>query len=111
MATFVSDAIASEIQAKIRLWPYVVFGAYLLYYILWTVRAYWRLRHIPGPLPAILTDWWWIYNAISGKGHLALSEVSTKYGKAISIRVLPQVLMWKYQRPSCADGPEPGPHM
>lgn len=61
------------------------FWIWLLWYTLTSIRSYWRLRHIPGPRLAAFTSWWWIQAAVSGKGHLALADVCTKYGSIARI--------------------------
>jgi hypothetical protein len=72
----------SELQASLRPWPYLICIGLLGYYLFLNVGSYRRLRHIPGPKLGALSNLWWIRAAISGKGHLALADACTQYGKA-----------------------------
>lgn len=58
----------------------LLFKVWLMWYVVSTVVAYRRLRHIPGPPLAAVTSLWWITAAVSEKGHLALADVCTRYG-------------------------------
>src|ERR1700744_1720180 len=52
----------------------------VVYTLVSTARSYWRLRHFKGPPLAAFSHLWYIRAALSGRGHLYLSEVCTKYG-------------------------------
>jgi hypothetical protein len=54
------------------------------WYIVSSVRAYWRLRHIKGPWIAGWSNIWLVNAAMSKKYHLRLAEVSEKYGTKTS---------------------------
>lgn len=60
-------------------------------YISWSIRSYWRLRHIPGP-----ALWGWTVFPLfrlhlSGKQYEGLGELSKKYGKIV--RIAPKTVM------------------
>ena len=85
MADAFSDLAGPGSKVGCKTWLSIICFGLLTYYILTTFQSYWRLRHFPGPKLAALTNWWWIRAAISGKGHLVLSDVCTKYGEARKI--------------------------
>lgn len=64
----------------LKLWPYAACLCLLAYYILTTIRAYWRLHHIPGPKLAAVSNLWWVRAVAACKGHLVLNDVCEEYG-------------------------------
>ncbi|EGY13725.1 pisatin demethylase [Verticillium dahliae VdLs.17] len=48
-------------------------------------RAWYRLRHIPGPRWAAFSKWWMLRNTLSGKMHLALKRACDEYGPVVRI--------------------------
>ena len=65
--------------------PQTLLFVCLGWFVINSIRSYTRLRHIPGPLIASFTSWWWVHKSVSGKGHLALSNVCDRYGMLKSI--------------------------
>ena len=63
------------------LWLYGILSAWILYYVISTVRSYWRLRHIKGPPLAAISHLWYVRAAVANKAYLRLSEACDKYGK------------------------------
>lgn len=64
--------------------PLVLTGALLL----WTAhlaRTWWRLRHIPGPFPACVTDLHRVYWVKTKRAHLILQEYHEKHGEVVRI--------------------------
>jgi hypothetical protein len=55
-------------------------GGLVVFHLLSVLRSYWRLRHIPGPWLAAVSELWYIRAATSGELHLRLAEVCSKYG-------------------------------
>jgi hypothetical protein len=55
-------------------------AALVAWFILSSLRQYFRLRHIPGPPGAGLSKWWLIGRITSGRTHLDYYEVCEKYG-------------------------------
>lgn len=67
--------------------PFLFGGAVLLLIVsnaVSTVRQYYRLHHIKGPLIACLSKWWLFKSVNSGKAYLDLYEVCKKYGEYLS---------------------------
>ncbi|CRK38888.1 hypothetical protein BN1708_016685 [Verticillium longisporum] len=48
-------------------------------------RAWYRLRHIPGPRWAAFSKWWMLRNTLSGKMHLALKRACDEHGPVVRI--------------------------
>ena len=88
MSEAFGDNAGPESKVSFRNWPYLTGFSLLSYDVLTILRSYQRLRHIRGPTIAAFTNWWWIKAAVSGKGHLALPEVSTNHGKAGEVMLL-----------------------
>jgi hypothetical protein len=65
------------------LWK-LALGLLIISYLLSLFRSYWRLRHIPGPWLATLSELWYIRAATSGELHLRLAEACSKYGMSQS---------------------------
>ena len=71
---------AVALSLLMKQWPFTLLSLCLGLFTIASLRSYLRLRHIPGPLIASLTDWWWVQKSISGKGHLAISDLCDRYG-------------------------------
>ncbi|RVX68754.1 hypothetical protein B0A52_07640 [Exophiala mesophila] len=67
------------------LWLYGILSAWILYYVISTVRSYWRLRHIKGPPLAAISHLWYVRAAVANKAYLRLSEACDKYGPTTRI--------------------------
>lgn len=66
--------------------PVLLGGAVLLLIVsntVSTVRQYYRLRHIKGPLLACFSKLWLLKRVGGGRAHLDLYEVCEKYGKLL----------------------------
>jgi hypothetical protein len=48
-------------------------------------RTWWRLRHIPGPFPACITNFQRMSWIGTKRAHLILQDVHTKYGEVVRI--------------------------
>ncbi len=81
MADYTSESTGFGSRTTLSSWPYVILAGIVTYYTISIVQSYWRLRHIPGPKLAAISNLWWIRAAVSGTGHLALADVCDKHGK------------------------------
>ena len=52
----------------------------LLVSVVYQLRSWYRLRHIPGPFAASVSQLWMVKHALSGRFHERLRDVSEKYG-------------------------------
>ena len=52
----------------------------LLVFAVYQLRSWYRLRHIPGPFAASVSQLWMVKYALSGRFHERLRDVSEKYG-------------------------------
>ncbi|ORY70305.1 cytochrome P450 [Pseudomassariella vexata] len=53
--------------------------------LLYHVRSWYRLRHIPGPFLASISNLWMVKNVLSGRLHEVLKDVSDRYGPLVRI--------------------------
>lgn len=63
----------------------LVAGILLLLGLLYAGRTWWRLRHIPGPFPACITDFQRVYWVKTKRAHLILQDYHEKYGEVVRI--------------------------
>jgi Na+/glutamate symporter len=49
------------------------------------IRMWHRLRHIPGPSFAGLSEFWLLRKALGGRFHLDTAEACEKYGRYLSM--------------------------
>ncbi|RXG49750.1 hypothetical protein VDGE_00407 [Verticillium dahliae] len=63
----------------------MAFSGMLLSLLAHVYRAWYRLRHIPGPRWAAFSKWWMLRNTLSGKMHLALKRACDEYGPVVRI--------------------------
>jgi hypothetical protein len=78
------EQISGPLQASFTKILALFAVAWLGWFVVSTLIAYNKLRHIPGPPLTGFTNWWWIKAAISGKGHLALKYACDRYGMKFS---------------------------
>ncbi|KIW27807.1 uncharacterized protein PV07_07512 [Cladophialophora immunda] len=57
----------------------------VIYYAYSSIRSYLRLRRFNGPWSAAWSNFWYIRASLSGKAHIALAEVCSKYGSTARI--------------------------
>lgn len=63
----------------------LVIGLALLLGIAQLSRTWWRLRHIPGPFPACITNFERARWVTTKRAHLILQKVHDKYGEVVRI--------------------------
>jgi hypothetical protein len=83
------DSLLSIAEANITL---LIAGASLLLVVLQLFRTWWRLRHIPGPPLASITNFervWWV---ATKRAHLIHQDMHEKYGEVI--RIGPNTVMF-----------------
>ena len=59
---------------------FLLAGLLAFWYFQHVVRAWYRLRHIPGPPSLGWSNWWLIRAHANGKTHLELDEICERYG-------------------------------
>jgi hypothetical protein len=69
-----NDIISSQGVALLAL-ALMITGLGVKRFFIW-----YRLRHIPGPQSASISVLWQLRNALSGRGHESLRELSESYG-------------------------------
>lgn len=80
-----SQTVFSVIDVTPLVWGCVITGLVLLYHVLTSIAAYWRLRHFKGPTLAAWSEIWSIRAAVSQKGHLEYADVCERYGRIARI--------------------------
>ncbi|KAI2627187.1 cytochrome P450 [Xylaria nigripes] len=60
-------------------------SVYLVWSVISTIKSWWRLRHIPGPIFASVSYLWGYFAVTGGFMHHRLLEVQEKYGRLIRI--------------------------
>lgn len=89
-------------ESKLATWAYsilpeksvlftVALALFLIYYVTTTVLAWRRLRHIPGPPLASISNLWGFFALAGGQCHTKIAEAQKKYGKVM--RVGPNSIM------------------
>ena len=56
-------------------------GTVVLWYIVASIVAWYKLRHVPGPFLATFSHMWSFRAAYSGRSNQIISEAQKKYGK------------------------------
>ena len=78
------DAILGTIGSSLPVVSFVISVALLLgVFQLW--RTWWRLRHIPGPFPASITNFQRVRWVTTKRAHLILQDMHEKYGEVVRI--------------------------
>lgn len=60
----------------------------LVYFTSTTVRAFYRLRHIPGAASAGFSKWWFLKVTVEGRIHIRMHEASDRYGKQTHVVIV-----------------------
>jgi len=74
--------------------------AVLAWRVVSTLRQYLRLRHIPGPPSAGISQWWLIRAVGGGRTHLDLYEACQKYGEPATFFSHDRAALYRPWRPS-----------
>ncbi|GAW11944.1 hypothetical protein ANO14919_012970 [Xylariales sp. No.14919] len=60
-------------------------GASVFWYIISSIVAWYKLRHIPGPFFASFSHIWCFWTGYSGRSNVIISRAQTKYGKLLRV--------------------------
>ena len=79
-----TQAISSIDRSSISFVPILILIALSLgVFQLW--RTWWRLRHIPGPFPASITNFQRVGWVTTKRAHLILQDIHEKHGEVVRI--------------------------
>ncbi|KAI8623318.1 cytochrome P450 [Xylariaceae sp. FL1651] len=76
---------SSLLGSKFSLVGFTILTASIVWYVLFAVKAWHRLRQFPGPLAASFSYFWGYFTMTTGRMHLRLAEEQEKYGKIMRI--------------------------
>ena len=76
--------IPSTVGSSLSAFPLLI-GISLLLVVFQLWRTWWRLRHIPGPFPASITNFQRVRWVTTKRAHLKLQGMHEKYGEVVRI--------------------------
>lgn len=79
-----TEATSSRVGSSLPVVPLVV-CILLSLVVLQLWRTWWRLRHIPGPFPASITNFQRVRWVTTKRAHLILQDMHEKYGEVVRI--------------------------